>query len=120
MARAQGEALPLCYLSFWLSGVSYSSIKRPTKDRERPAVAFTAAPSERARTVAQITTNHSATQFSDRVRFNTPDTQTLDARATVDIAHATPARIAQNRRIKAPPARFDPVQVETDGDGIAG
>ncbi|KZV98523.1 hypothetical protein EXIGLDRAFT_832092 [Exidia glandulosa HHB12029] len=55
-----------------------------------------------------------------RVKFNTPDIQTLDAPDTLDVAHAVPARVRKAKRTKALPARFDPVMVEINGDGVAG
>ncbi|KZW03090.1 hypothetical protein EXIGLDRAFT_636720, partial [Exidia glandulosa HHB12029] len=52
-----------------------------------------------------------------QVKFHTPDIQTLHAPATLDTARATPIH---KTRTKTVPARFDPVMVELDGDGVAG
>lgn len=52
-----------------------------------------------------------------QVKFHTPDTQTLHAPTTLDTAHAIPAH---KTRTRTAPARFDPVMVELNSDGIAG
>ncbi|KZV91631.1 hypothetical protein EXIGLDRAFT_769682 [Exidia glandulosa HHB12029] len=53
----------------------------------------------------------------NKVTFNTPDVQTLHAPDTVDVAFASPAH---KTKAKTLPARFDPVMVEINGDGVAG
>lgn len=52
-----------------------------------------------------------------QVKFHTPDTQTLHAPSTLDVARASPAHKARTKTI---PGHFDPVMVEINGDGVAG
>lgn len=141
-------------------GERHIALKRPPKERERPAVAFAEAPNDRLRTAAQIVEDHGAASFNDqvtgfikahikrewlkkknntpipaysmpnmrhlafdvwhRVKFHTPDVQTVDAPSTLDVAQAAPARTRATKRTVALPARFDAVMVETNGDGVAG